>query len=192
MKKNTLIVMLGGRGSGKTTLLNKLLTETNITKLVTHTTRNIRDDEVDGIDYHFVTKKEFKNLKKIEYSKYHNNYKGLSYKEYENNLINSDNKAAIVTLDRNGVKSVINKLDCNIVVVYIDAPLEDIRGRLIDRYGPEKAKEELKQSIEEKEYNNDKLADYVIYNRNGKLEKSYKKLKNIIKKYTKDKKRLSY
>ena len=58
--KNT-IVIVGGPGSGKTTLA-KALVERGYKRIVTYTTREPREGEVNGVDYNFVTKREFKEM----------------------------------------------------------------------------------------------------------------------------------
>ena len=57
--KQTLICFIGASGSGKTTLLEQLNNESDISIAVSHTTRDMREGEVNGKDYHFITKSEF-------------------------------------------------------------------------------------------------------------------------------------
>lgn len=61
--KGLLIVVSGPSGSGKSTL-NQLLIEKrkNIVMSISDTTRKIRGNEVDGIDYNFITQEEFKKI----------------------------------------------------------------------------------------------------------------------------------
>lgn len=55
-----LIIISGPAGAGKTTLCDRLMEEfQNIERVVTTTTREPREDEVDGIDYHFLGVIEF-------------------------------------------------------------------------------------------------------------------------------------
>lgn len=58
-----LLVIAGKSCSGKTTLAEQMKAENGYTKVVTYTTRPIRDGEVDGVDYHFVSAAEFKAMK---------------------------------------------------------------------------------------------------------------------------------
>lgn len=50
------LVMCGPSGAGKTTLFKKLMGEFPYGFSVSHTTRQPRQGEVDGVDYHFVDK----------------------------------------------------------------------------------------------------------------------------------------
>ena len=63
--KNRILCIVGGTCTGKSTLLdkitsdNKFMENNNLKKLVYSTTRKKRDDEIDGVDYHFKTNDEF-------------------------------------------------------------------------------------------------------------------------------------
>ena len=60
-KKPLMLVLSSPSGAGKTTLSKKIQQSDNSFEIsVSHTTRNPRVNEVDGVDYHFVTKEEFK------------------------------------------------------------------------------------------------------------------------------------
>lgn len=72
----TIIVIVGGSGSGKTTIAHQLETH-GFERLITTTTRSMREGEVNHHDYHFVSKEEFKNLDKIEESEYGGNHYGI-------------------------------------------------------------------------------------------------------------------
>lgn len=80
-----MIILTGPSASGKTAVCLYLQEHYKIKKVVTHTTREKRVGEVDGIDYHFVSVNEFEKLKKdnyfIETVKFNNNYYGTSKKE---------------------------------------------------------------------------------------------------------------
>ena len=71
MKNNKLFLILGKSASGKTTILNDVLSKLEIPLLLSNTTRPKRDNEVDGIDYNFVTMSDFdmdyKNENILEY-----------------------------------------------------------------------------------------------------------------------------
>lgn len=62
---NRILCIVGGTCTGKSTLLNKITSDNelmekyNFKKLVYSTTRNKRDGEIDGVDYHFKTKDEY-------------------------------------------------------------------------------------------------------------------------------------
>ena len=58
---NILLILSSPSGAGKTTLTKKIQQKYQNFKIsVSHTTRPPRDNEVDGVDYHFVTKKNLR------------------------------------------------------------------------------------------------------------------------------------
>ena len=60
MSSGSLLVLSGPSGVGKTTIARLLAKKPEIARVMTTTTRPRRDDEVDGVDYRFLTKEEFK------------------------------------------------------------------------------------------------------------------------------------
>ena len=60
MRKGKFIIISGPSGVGKGTICNVLLKELNAWYSVSMTTRNIREGEIDGINYYFISKDEFK------------------------------------------------------------------------------------------------------------------------------------
>lgn len=53
------IILVGETGTGKGYIQNKICERYNMDRVVTYTTRPKRDNEQDGVDYHFITQKEF-------------------------------------------------------------------------------------------------------------------------------------
>lgn len=124
-----MIVLVGASASGKTEVAKYLKKHYDIKKVVTHTTRTPRTNEVDGIDYHFVTKSTFLKLKKdnffVEVTEYNHNYYGTSKNEV------ADDKVLIV--DPNGLASFLSLNDPKIVTFYLKAD-DDIRlERMLSR-----------------------------------------------------------
>ena len=64
-KDNIMVVVSSPSGVGKTTLTKKIQQKYETFKIsVSHTTRSPRSNEIDGVDYHFITDKKFKELVK--------------------------------------------------------------------------------------------------------------------------------
>ena len=57
-----MLILVGHSASGKTEIANELKRDYDMKKIITYTTRPIRVNEVNGIDYHFVTEEEFLKL----------------------------------------------------------------------------------------------------------------------------------
>lgn len=64
--QNTIITITGPSLSGKTTLVRRLQETGNFMELVSHTTRQMRSGEVNGVDYHFLSEGEFANTFFVE------------------------------------------------------------------------------------------------------------------------------
>ena len=58
--ENIMVVLSSPSGVGKTTLTKKIQQKYNSFKIsVSHTTRSPRSNEVDGVDYHFISQEEY-------------------------------------------------------------------------------------------------------------------------------------
>lgn len=74
-----------------------------VKELISHSTRDPRPGEVDGITYYFVTEEEFSKLLKVEETE----YAGKHYCLSENELMSiPDNTWGIVIVDQNGAKTI--------------------------------------------------------------------------------------
>ena len=63
MSHGNLFIVSAPSGAGKTSLVKALAEETdNLLVSVSHTTRPMRDNEMDGINYHFITKEQFHEM----------------------------------------------------------------------------------------------------------------------------------
>ena len=112
-----MVVIVGQSGSGKTTLA-KALENNGYKRIVTYTTRPMRDGEVNGVDYHFITMEEFK--KKFcedffaEITTYQANFGGCAY----GSAMEDYNKPGkhVMVLNPEGVMA----LNTDIRLVYLD------------------------------------------------------------------------
>ena len=88
--RGKLIIVSGPSGSGKSTVTKIVKDKLNIPLSISATTRNPRDGEINGKDYFFLSKEEFKNKiandEFYEYAEVHGNYYGTLKKTVEDNL----------------------------------------------------------------------------------------------------------
>ena len=80
-EENVLVILSSPSGVGKTTLTKKIQQKYQSFKIsVSHTTRLPRSNEVDGVDYYFISNKRFEEMirekKFYEYAKIFENYYG--------------------------------------------------------------------------------------------------------------------
>lgn len=171
-----MLVLIGASASGKTEVVNCLIQKYGLKKMITYTTRESRENEKNGVAYHFVTIDEFKNLMDndefVESVCYNGNYYGTRKSDV------SDDK--IVILEPNGLHSFINKMKDKIISIYLDVS-EEVR---IERMKKRNDKEEnIKKRIvnDRITFANVKDVDYIIKNENITLEELANKIYNIYK-----------
>ena len=149
------LMILGPSGVGKDTMINMLKERYPNTffKLPSFTTRAQRPGEVEGVDYFFVTKEEFKDMesqgKLFGIQKYNNNFYASNESKLRE-LINTGDKIIILNYNIETANSVRMKFDFNFVA--ISPPSEgELRKRLINRgTRPEELESRMQNSIRER------------------------------------------
>lgn len=179
--KGLLIVVSGPSGAGKDTICQKLIKEnSNIWMSVSMTTRKPRPLEKDGIDYFFVSNKEFENKINdntfLEYASYNDNYYGTPKDKVEEKL--NEGKDVILVIDINGAVN-IKKIIPSALFIFIMPPdMETLKNRLIGRKTESKDKVVQRFITAYNEVNNYKKYNYVVVN--DKVEDAVNKVKSII------------
>ena len=110
-KKGGIYILSSPSGAGKTTLVKKISKNRNFSVSVSHTTRSPRPNEIDGKDYYFVSKNNFKKLIKkgefLEHARVFDNYYGSSKKLVIEKL--KKGKNIIFDIDWQGTRQIRNK-----------------------------------------------------------------------------------
>ena len=171
-------------GSGKTTLCKALqVVEPDIQWSISYTTREKRDIEEDGVDYHFISSDKFEdfiiNGYFVEWENVHGYYYGTSLKSLNNAIY--ENKMLLLEMDVKGSMNIKKLYPEKTFSIFIIPPsIEHLRDRLKNR-GTDSAKRievRLKRFQEEMEFQN--KFDYVMVNEN--LESAKIELKNKVRK----------
>ena len=178
-----MFILSSPSGVGKTTLTKKIAEKnSNFSISISHTTRTPRPTEIDGKDYHFVSKEKFnlliKNNNFYEHAKIFNNYYGTLKEPVINMLTNKID--VLFDIDWQGTQQLKKIKDLKLVTFFILPPnLEVLKKRLLNRHeGQEKLiKERMKKFNEEVSHWNE--YDYVVVN--DDLEICYNDILNIIK-----------
>ncbi len=107
------LILSAVTAGGKTTIAERIIQKTNYRHVITHTTRPIRPDETDGVNYWFVDEAEMLRLVKlgsfVEVQPVHGDtVYGSSLSAYKT-VIQSGNRAMLV-IDIQGVKEIITSL----------------------------------------------------------------------------------
>lgn len=157
---NNLVLLAGPSAGGKDTTSNILVSDFGYKRLITTTTRPIRDGEINDVTYHFVNEHAFLDLLKkrklLENMEFCNNLYGLNVEEIENFAKGTD-KVGVLILTPSGIKAVedyvkehnLNKL--LLTKVFIDVSLNEQLNRLNQRLNNDEAlvKERIKSDMEE-------------------------------------------
>jgi guanylate kinase len=179
--KNIMVVLSSPSGVGKTTLTKKIQQKYKSFKIsVSHTTRPPRSNEVNGVDYNFVSIKEFKQLIKenkfYEYAKIFENYYGTLKKNVDNLILKND---LIFDIDWQGTKQLSNFKNLKLIKVYlITENKEELKNRLVkrDQNSPEEIDKRFNSFDEDVKHWND--YDYIVINKN--LDICFKQIEKII------------
>ena len=179
---NIMVILSSPSGAGKTTISKKIQQKFQNFKIsVSHTTRKPRANEVEGIDYYFINKNDFKDkINKnefYEYAKIFGNYYGTS-KESVLNLLKNKNDV-LFDIDWQGTQQLSKFKELNLLKIFILPPSkEELKKRLVQRNQdkPQVVEERLKaydtDSAHKKDY------DFVVINDN--LEQCFKEVEKII------------
>ena len=179
--KNVMVILSSPSGVGKTTLTKKIQQKYQSFKIsVSHTTRSPRSNEVDGVDYHFVSKKTFEKLIKdekfYEHAKIYENYYGTLKENVDSAIRYND---LIFDIDWQGTKQLSKFKNLNLIKIYLITNNKDeLRNRLIKRN--QNTSEEIKKRFEsfDEDIKHWEDYDYILINKN--LEVCFKQIENII------------
>lgn len=145
-----LLLIAGVVGGGKNTVINELIKDSHYHLIVSHTTRQPRDNhgvkEINGVDYHFVTSAEIQKLVEdeafVEIKEVHGNYYGTSASEL--GLAYAAGKTALTDVDIKGVIEYLNMKPNTHAIFLIPPSIETWLSRLERRYGDlEKHRDEI-------------------------------------------------
>ena len=180
-KKGLLFVVSGPSGVGKGTLREKLFKMfKDLTYSVSMTTRSPRKEEVNGIDYHFVSEAIFKQMIKenkfIEWAMVHGDYKGTPY-EFLIERLKTGNDT-VLEIDVQGAVQVKNKMPWGIYIFIAPPSWNDLEYRLRNRKTEEKKELEKRLGDARTEIKCVDNYDYLVINDN--IETALKKLEAII------------
>ena len=167
MPKGFALILSAPSGTGKTTTCRVLREKIPDLKIsVSHTTREIRKGEKEGLDYTFISQQEFdekiKNKDFLEWAQVHNFCYGTSFQAADTSLKNGHD--TLLELDVQGVESLRAMGYEGIYILILPPSVEEMQARLTKR-GTEPV-DRIRQRVEtgKKEIQKYKIYDYVITN----------------------------
>jgi len=132
-----MLILSSPSGAGKTTLTKKIQQKYQNFKIsVSHTTRKPRPNEVEGVDYNFVSQENFKkkisNNEFYEYAKIFDNYYGTS-REAVNVLLKNNNNI-LFDIDWQGTQQLSQFKELKLIKIFLLPPdKKELENRLIQR-----------------------------------------------------------
>jgi guanylate kinase len=178
-----LVVISGPSGVGKDATIQAMQQRnTPFYFVVTATTRPRRPNEVDGVDYHFISMGEFAEMidngELLEYAIVYGDYKGIPKKHVRNAL--ASGKDVIMRIDVQGAAT-IRKLIPNAVTIFLTAESEDeLVRRLHERKTEDEEKLKMRVATARQELKRFVEFDYVVVNRENELEETVNRVLSII------------
>ena len=153
MKKIKVFAFVGKSGAGKDYCAKKLVADYSDTMhfIVSSTTRPKRDYEVEGVDYHFLTEKEFAASRFLESTNFNNWHYGTRYEDLDPDRIN------VGVFNPTGLKSLSAQDDIELTIVYVQASDKTRLLRQLNREANPNVKEIVRRfSTDEADFRDDK------------------------------------
>ncbi len=180
-KKGQLFILSAPAGTGKTTLVQKLMQEfsPSLIASISYTTRLPREEEIEGVHYHFISETEFEKkiaaTEFLEYVKLYGIYYGTSRRWVEERL--AQGKHVILVIDTQGALQLKGHFPA--VLIFLSPPsLDVLRARLISRRTETADMLERRLDWAQKELQAIPYYDYQLIN--DDLETAYQVLRSII------------
>ena len=181
--RGTMFIISAPSGGGKSTVLKEAMKDIdNIEHSISVTTRPIRGQEVDGVDYYFVSEEKFREmLDDNQFYEYVNSDFGPKYgtpKKQVDELL-KNGKDVVLDLDYPGVQQLRKLAGERVKAIALLPPsLRVLRDRLVNRGTDSAEVVEKRMSMAEKRVKEAEFYDYVIIN--DDLNRAVEQLKAII------------
>jgi guanylate kinase len=182
--KSNIFIISGPSGAGEDSVIEGLREYFDIERVITTTTRKMRPGESQGSPYYFISMEEFeKGIAENNFSEYAKQYNGNFYGVARKELdrVKKSGKIGIWKIEYKGVINV-KKNYPEIITIFItvsDLKILESRIRRRDNVTEEYVKDRMKYTEEWMKHAD--IYDYIVYNEEGKLDETIKKVAEIIK-----------
>ena len=126
----SILILVGESASGKSTIEKSLVKDYGFQKVISYTSRPARTGEIDGIDYHFISKEKFEELQSknffAEIGKYRNWYYGSSVEDCKKDKV-------VAVLTPHGFRQMKRYKNLDIISFYINIPRRDRMIKILQR-----------------------------------------------------------
>jgi guanylate kinase len=136
-RRGLMLVISSPSGAGKSTIARNVLEQVGgISLSVSVTTRERRPSEIEGVHYHFVSKKEFERQKGsealLEWAQVHSNSYGTPREPVE--VAMSEGRDMLFDIDWQGAQQLQDKMSADVVSIFILPPtMTELQSRLTRR-----------------------------------------------------------
>ena len=177
-----LFVISGSSGVGKNTVINRVLEKNpDIAFSISYTTREKREGEVEGVNYFYVSRDEFKNSVKegefLEWAEFSGNFYGTKRAFVQKCL--SKGRDLILEIDTQGALQVKEKMPEAVLIFIAPPSYEDLESRLRSRNTETEEAIAKRLNFVMLEMENSESFDYRVIN--DKLEDAINDIEKIIK-----------
>ena len=184
-KNKLLIIISSPSGTGKTSICKKIINRDKSIKLsVSHTTRSPRDNEMNGVDYFFVSSDEFNSKildqSFLEYARVFGNFYGTSKKNVRDLL--SKDFDVLFDIDWQGAAQILKSNLAKIVTIFLVPPSKEVVLERLEERSKETGDNyeavQKRMSEYENEMSHANEYNHIIVNDN--IEECAEKVINII------------
>jgi len=179
------VVISGVTGAGKTEIARAVERRIMVRKVISCTTRSPRPGEVDGREYHFLSKDYFMGYvamdEFVEHSPLYGNFYGTLRADIEEHLASPE--IAMLVMDIQGLEKIARMYPAA-QTFFLNAPMQDLIRRHRVRETTEAEREERKQSLagEIMLGVNSPQVQNIIHNRDGDFDGAVEQICHIIEK----------
>ena len=178
-----LIVISGPSGVGKDTVVRNILKKReDFYFVVTATDRPARHDEVEGVDYFFLTTEKFEEMidadEFIEHAVVHDCYKGVPKWQIREAL--ASGRDVIMRVDPQGAATLKDTIPEATFVFLLAESEQELSERLKARNSETADSFDLRMEISKKELERIHEFDYCVVNRSGRVEETVDQILAIV------------
>lgn len=179
--RGTLFVVSAPSGAGKTTLCRRICElHPEIGLSVSHTTRNPRPGEKDGVDYVFTDSAAFRHMisagEFLEWAEVHGNFYGTPRSGIDR--ITSSGRDVILDIDVQGARQIRQNYGRSTLIFVLPPSMETLRSRLFMRMSDSESVIRRRLDKAREEIRHYRFYDYVIVN--NILDHAVRTLQSVI------------
>jgi guanylate kinase len=182
-RRGLMLVISSPSGAGKSTIARNLLEkDKNISLSVSVTTRARRQSEIDGIHYHFISKRDFERMREgeelLEWAEVHGNFYGTPREPVEAAM--EEGKDMLFDIDWQGAEQLQGKMKADVVSIFILPPtMTELQSRLHRRAEDTEEVIQTRLANSRSEIEHWRDYDYVILN--DDLQAAFEAIEAIVK-----------